>query len=233
MDIKDLSLESFAYNPDDNKAVDELISSYDEFQLDLGSEYMNSNRRRAIKYIILMYDPNSELKQSYNDLYHRKSVAAQLAGFPIKKRTKSFDETVEDALIGTNEEFNTMCVRYMMLFNDPDRVHLMVLEELIRKQTEASMAMGVGAPPSDYKNLTQTLNNTNEQYKSKLRDVFGGDESREMKRKLYEYLTKEKLGMLLPENAASSNIRGEQVVNIDPYKIYEKRRSGKKSGEEE
>jgi len=215
MKFEDLNFKLYKYDPSDPKVIDELIESNEEFKEDLG-EHLNKQRDKVVKYMILMYDMNSELREEYHDLYHRKAMSAQMSGFKILSSTKKFNSEVTDMLIGKNDAVNGMITKFLFLCNNPDHVQLSAIEDMYFRQIKASLSAGGIADPNKFKQIEQNIQILNERYKQKTSDVFGGKESVDLEKKLYEYMSKEKL-RLVPEAAIEALSDGVDFLGINIY----------------
>src|ERR1051326_364396 len=63
---------------------EEMLAGYPVLQTIISDELMRDSRRDAlIRYIIMVYDPESPLVASERDLNFRKAIAAELANLPL------------------------------------------------------------------------------------------------------------------------------------------------------
>jgi hypothetical protein len=217
MNIDDLELNLYLYNPSDKEDIQKLINSYPEFSVELAN--LEKDRERLIQYIIIFYDKNSEVKNRIKDLFQRKASVAQMVGFRLDKNGK-FKETIKECLLGQNDSFNSMCIKYMMLFNNPDIAMLEVMTDLYAKELAKSLKTTPKTPSKDVKETLANIDQLNKQINIKTESIFGGQEPRKLEEKLYYYMEQERL-RLSPEDIARKIQDGERITNIDPYNLYD------------
>lgn len=75
--ITDKELSIIEFNPTVKKP---MLAAYPKLK-----EVLGSGDDRMIRYVVLMYDVSSPLRQHYPDLSKRKEFAASLAGFDLMK----------------------------------------------------------------------------------------------------------------------------------------------------
>lgn len=175
----------FLYDPTNDKDIERLIESHPDFQADLGD--LKSYKKRLLKFIILQYDMNTPLRLEYKNYFKRKGNAALLAGFKRNKSTGKFNENVVNALLGKNDVFNSMIVRYVMQFYNEDYLNLIIYYELLGKIGRE----GLGDVKLSNTNI-QAINNIKDTISELTKELFGGDETRELKGELYKALEMEK-----------------------------------------
>jgi hypothetical protein len=167
---------------------------YPEFK-----ETLTFNKVSAIRYIILMYDlNNSEIQALYPDYMTRKRSCAMMAGFTVTKNR--FAKEVEGAIIGMDQVFNRMIVRYIRLFNNPEYVSYVAYWEMLIKNVEMSMG------EDNAQELTRIRGNI-EGLRINIakitEEVFRGDKTIELKKELYKSMEEERLA-LRPEDIAAA-----------------------------
>lgn len=91
--------------------------------------------QNALTYIVLVYDPESQLFKKEQDSIKRKEHAAIASGMPYTKKEGFSKESIE-ILLGQNEKVNEAIAKYVCMSNS---VHVMALcsyeryyEQLIR-----------------------------------------------------------------------------------------------------
>jgi hypothetical protein len=201
--IQDLDLSSLKYNPANKLDIKKLQEDYPEFGLIL---YENSKlapyHEDILRYIILVYDINSPLWQTTKDHNEKKVKAMLMAGMIADKHGK-FDTPLQEALLyGSDSHISSMIVKYVYLFNNIDYVELVGMIQ-INFQTLKSIMDGKGTKDT-YKQLEQT----SARIKRLTKEVFGGEETKEIKEKLYEYLNMSRLNFR-PEYIAQRLNKGE------------------------
>lgn len=191
MNVKDLDGSLFLYDPTKDTHIEKLKNSHEDFQLDLGS--LNNYRKKLLKFIILQYDLNTPLRIEYKDYFRRKANAALLAGFKRNKQSGKFKEDIANAMIGKNDEVNRMIVRYVMYFYNEDYLQLILYWEYLG-------TFGRGQLNGNINSQTiRALDNIRETISKLTQRIFGGDESVDLKQKLYKALDSEK-NNLHPDN---------------------------------
>lgn len=179
-----------------DKEILEKVEPFPEFLDNPGTHISVPN---AVRYISLMYDMRSELREHYPDTGVRKRECALMSGFELDVETY-FHETVEDMLIGENPVVNSMIVRYIRLFDNPYYLTYVTSWNLLFTEIANSFQ------PQESKNITTINNNIiklNKQISDMAEIVFKGDDTKALKKALYKNMEREHLG-LRPEEIASA-----------------------------
>ena len=175
------------------------FTQYPEFR-----EPLTIDKPTATRYIILMYDiGNEEIQALYPDYMTRKRNCAIMAGFPIEKG--HFEEPVEMALIGKDEAFNKLIVRYVRMFNNPDYVAYVSYWEMLIKNVELSISV---QDPAVIQKVRDNINNLRQMIAQVTKNIFRGDDSFGLAKQLYATMEEEKL-KLRPELMAESVLKKE------------------------
>lgn len=104
---------------------------------------LSVDKDSAIKYMALLYDPESPVVKTITDYIQQRQTAAILAGFEPAEDGK-FDDDVDELMRCMDENFNTMIIRFVRFFNSPTYSLLTVtkqafynkLQHIINTETE-------------------------------------------------------------------------------------------------
>lgn len=197
----------YLIKPFDSSSLKKL-DKYEEFRADAKLPLT-----KLKNYIILLYDINSEMREQISDLGQRKSLAAEVAGFPLFDG--KFHEGVEDMMIGRNKKFNDMLVRYITLFNSPDYITYTAQWELLYKEITRSFTAEDSKETKEIRlNIDALRKNINELS----RIIFYGEDNKELRKALYKHMESDKL-RLRPEYFAE-DIQNDKInISADPYKF--------------
>lgn len=214
MQLKDLDLSVFKYNPDDKKELKRLQEDYPVFKpLFLQNPKLSEYNLDILKYIIILYDKNSPLWEMTKTHEEKKVKAMLMAGFEPGLDGR-FNNDVERALLyGQDEDVATMIIKYVYLFNSIDFSELVgmieynsqILRDIMNRKT---------------KNQTlKDLKETSARIKELTSNIFGGKETKEIEERLYEELSMSKIS-LRPEHIVKKLTEGEEekLFSRDPYK---------------
>ncbi len=197
----------YRYNPEDKSEVYKL-KEFDEFQFEVPA---GTTFEQVAKYIIYLYDKDSDLRSMFFDYRERKKESARLAGFKRGKDGK-YDTPVEGIILGQNKEVNHAIMCYLRQSKDPDFIMYSTYWELLSKEIEDALAID---KPKDReysrKNIEELGNKISELEKS----IFGGVEVEELRKALYAEMEKEKL-RLRPELIANDSKNNRLDIG-DPY----------------
>lgn len=216
MILDDVNENLYLCNPKDDAAIGALIDSYPEFQEDL--DILESQKIKVIRFIILFYDLNNDVKDRITDFWKRKSVCANFAGFQLG-HGKKYSKHVKDFLIGANDVVNSMIIRYLLLFNNPDYIELQVATDMYNKQALKAMRLGISAGASSVKDINDNLTKLNKKIKDTTILVFGGKESSQLEERLYLQMQKDRL-KYRPEDVASVDSKGNKLKDYDIYGLF-------------
>lgn len=221
--LSDYEFSNYLFDPTITDArLERAMSKYKEFTNEL-PKFMK--RGKVLKYIVLMYDINTEMNNVFPDYNTRKRECAILAGFIIEENNK-FDEDVEDFLIGKNEAINDMIARYIRLFNNPDYIAYvsywsMLAHEILASLTTTKLTKEGAVVEKDSADYRYTLNNIDDLTKkinNLSKSIFRGDDSAALRKALYKSMERERLA-LRPESIADMTDKGEVKLKTDPYKL--------------
>lgn len=217
MIIDDVNEKLYLCNPKSELAIESLIDSYPELREEL--DILESQRVKVIKFIILFYDLNSDVKNYVPEFWERKRICATLAGFKLKDG-KKYSKHVKNFLIGSNIVVNGMIIRYLLLFNNPDYIELQVASDMYQKQALKAMKLGISAGADSVKKTNENLTILNKKIKETTILVFGGKESSELEEKLYFEMQRNRLE-LRPEDIANVDKDGNKLKDYDKYNLFQ------------
>lgn len=144
-----------------------------------------------LKYVILMYDVQSPAHREVKEYYQRKRECAKAAEFPVGKDGKWRDDVVS-ILIGEDEWFNALVVKYLALLALPEYTQLIVYLELLARRTRK-----IFDGEDDDKTHT-IINALTEKIKTLTNVIFGSgvtDEIQQARRALYEQAEEDRVRM--------------------------------------
>ena len=181
MNITAQSVSKCLYNPLSGDLKEEMSS-----KLPMIGEYKGGKGKIPInsllKYVILMYDVQSPMQRETKEYYQRKRECAKVAEFPVGKDGKWRDDVVA-ILIGEDEWFNALVVKYLALLALPEYTQLIVYLELLARRTRK-----IFDGEDDDKTHT-IINALTEKIKILTNVIFGSgvtDEIQQARRALYE-----------------------------------------------
>jgi succinate dehydrogenase flavin-adding protein (antitoxin of CptAB toxin-antitoxin module) len=197
---EDINVKNYLYNPFDKTSHDQL-RQYEEFaELD----------EKAIIYIILSYDKNSDVRKEYASRAQQKVESAKLAGY--KFTSNQFNDDVEEILVGENPTINMAIVRYLYLFGIPE---LMALDFYVQKMQQVLNDQRKG---NDEKNSHVVVNFCLGQINDLTSKIFHGQEAIDLRKALYEFSENTKKMRYSPEGMAEKLENDEDPFNgYTPY----------------
>lgn len=217
MELNKIDTHKIKFDPKDLCFLDNF-KGYPEFNPDAWE--FDISRKQVLTYIVLMYDPNSELQEKVPNYWQRKRISAELAGFPIftkGERKGLFSEQEERILLGESDTINRMCIRYCLLFHDVEYLTLVSYMELFIQETMRVMeSNGV----KDTKAIIGNIDSLNGKIRELTELVFGGRESEDMRKELYRSVISEML-IIRPELISKRLLLQEPPINP----VYEYKRS--------
>jgi len=152
-----------------------------------------------LKYVILMYDVQSPMHKETKEYYARKRACAIAAEFPTGKDGKWRDDVVA-ILIGEDEWFNALVVKYLALLALPEYTQLIVYLELLARRTRKIF------DGEDDDKTHIIINALTEKIKELTNKIFGSgvtDEIQQARRALYEQAEDDRVRM-----------RPEDIINL-------------------
>lgn len=174
---------------EDKAVTDKMIALHNDFKAMPSAE--------IFRYIILMYDKNSQLRQDYINMVDRKHRAAELAGF-TKTKSGKYSERYESVMLGQDDTANIQIVRYILQFNENDYLSLCAYTELLVAETIDSMK---AQDASDRQKIVGNIKNITAELRAIEERMLGQDNYKKMRDALYASIDKNRL-QLRPEQVA-------------------------------
>lgn len=203
--LDDINTHDFQFNPKSRIFEKKLI----EISEELGEEIYNVNRKKSLIYISLMYEFNSQLRNMFPNLLDRKRNASIIAGFSMS--TGEFAEEVQRCILGQNERFNKKIVKYLSLSNSIDFMTYAVLEDVLYHWLEDSLKK-----PS--KGAQESIIKLRAQLDSLRQSLFGGEETQDLKKALYEGAATVRLKLTVEDTRELMKENGLEEFNPYPDK---------------
>lgn len=221
MKLAEIDTGGLKYDPKNINSLKKLEKEYPEFTAHLNAGLGDSKetynlepfRYDVMKYIVLLYDKNSPLWGTIQDINQRKITALQLAGFETQKNGHFIPEVQQGIYMGKNSVVNHMIIRYVFQFNNPKfvllvgllQVYINLFSKIQESNPKKDDVIMFKQTAADIERLTS--------------EIFGGKETQELENALYEELHMNKM-LFRPENVADRIAAGESPTNVE---IYEKR----------
>ena len=209
MKQSDIEVKYLMYDPFDEKTVSKL-ESYEEFKVDFGV-----SKKEVITYIILLYDMNTQLRREVPYLNQRKIIAAELAGFKKNKDGK-FKKEYEDVMLGLNGTTEAAISKYIRLFANPKYISLVYYWSILSAEF---FNISSSTESKDFKNTIANIEKLEAKINDHTQVLFGGDETMNIRRALYESVEKENL-KLRPEDIANATEEELETILENPYGDY-------------
>ena len=206
LSIKDVDTSKFTFNPADDDFVEKVEASGEIFKKDIP----NVNKKKLFGYLVLMYDPNSELRRTISVLPHRKMMAALAAGFALNPKTNKFSDEVENALSGANMDVNRMAAELEVIIGGLDilahSAYTRIFIELVAASNNKDKAKDLVPLIAKVRNEIDILE----------KKILGGDEVSLMKKALY--LSSRKVGLnIRMEDIVERLEKGDDLADFNEY----------------
>ena len=220
MELKDIDSSQFVFDFKDDKFVQKL-RAHKQFLLPPKLSYTSKDQtitfdydyKQLFTYISLMYEIKSPLHVEVPAYPHRKTKAAQLAGYKFNKYDE-FEPEVEAILIGDVEAVNIAIVHYVTMQRVADYLMYTSFQGLLQRE-HISAASGK-AQKDSIKNIKDLTAET-ERLSQKL---FGGEESRKLRDTLYGAAEFERLKLRSEDIAKIVEETGDVPEDFNPYGDY-------------
>lgn len=124
------------------------LKSFIEFTAVIEYEDEIIDKNKILKYVFLLYDHNSPLKQ-HDNLIKRKIVAAQIAGFKTDK-DGYFEPAVDLAMRGLLPEVNRMIIRFCRIYGSAIYSALITVTEAYYYKLQLTLS-----PSSEHKTKSE------------------------------------------------------------------------------
>lgn len=145
------------------------------------------------RFIVLMYNFNSENRKKYQDYMERKKECAIQAGFEFDE---TFEPEVEEMLFGQNDTANRLIIDYVISLGSPDLTRYVAFQQMLSTQVTQSMRE---TDEKSVKVVRENINNISEDLKEIEVNLFGGSDQ-SLRKSLYASMV-DKL-RLRPEHVA-------------------------------
>jgi hypothetical protein len=208
--LSKINTSRFIFDPKKNGFELEMVDRSYVFDLE-------SERKQWLTYITVVYDLNSEIRRNTREYNQRKIEGAQIAGFNMVDG--EFQKGVEDVLLGKNEDFNRAVVQYVYYNYNNDYKLLYVLEESYNRAIFDQGSKLKVVSEKDRKNLTETKLQIEELEER----LFGGHETLDMRKALYEGTENIRTRMLRKEG----EMEEYEINGLDGFSPYGKYRPEK------
>lgn len=220
-----ISTKGLLFDPYSPTLIEEL-SKFEEFQQDIKP----LDKECTFKFIIFMYDMNSEMRMLHPQWAERKIKCGLLAGW-VADKYGQFDQYVMAMLEGRNEKVNDMITRYCLMFPSPFYAAYISMWELLAREVRNSFSY-----QSDSK-LTTTIRGNIQSLTKQLDEysemIFGGETTIGLKNSLYKTVITSKL-RLRPEIMARDIASGElDIPDLYYKKIIPVNKGGRPRGKKD
>ena len=196
----------FLLKPFDKDLVKDL-QKYPEFQINI------PQKEKLFAFMVIMWEPaNTDFRRLYPNYYERKREAALLAGLTTDKNGH-FPSEIEGIIMGTNDDFNTAVVRYLMLFGLPDYPALIAQLELQAKELVAAFSP---SEAKDRKIIRENIDKSTERIAEYEEKIFGGAETENVRKALYHNIEADRIRWR-PEYVASDIAQKKLKVAHDQF----------------
>ena len=132
-DVKNLDTTKMLISPNDPRLVKYMESNIPSIK-SIKIKYKDKvfTRSMVYRYIILQYDPNSEI-QSLQQLewFAKKYQSVGYAGFKLKKGNDGhmrFDKEVDEMIMGKNDAINDIIIEFLAWSNNTQWQYLVFLK---------------------------------------------------------------------------------------------------------
>lgn len=175
------------------------LQQYQEFKELDSIENVDANN--IMRYIILYYDPGSQIRELYNEIGKQKFEAAKLAGFELDG--DHFEPEVEEILYSENEVANKAIIRYLRILKNAKYSQLMIYTDSLYSELQRLRNAG-----GRTKETIENIDKLESRVAELTREFLSGDMSRGLVYSLYSTMEAEEL-----------NITPEEIAVLhDPFK---------------
>ncbi len=208
--LDDFDFTGYLYDPTlPDRDLISALEKFPEFKVHISKHI---SRATVIRYIIMMYDFNTEMPEYFPDYMVRKREVARISGFKLRDGDR-FREEVEDILIGENQQVNDMIVRYVKLFENPDYVTYVSYWSMLNAEVVKSLAAN---DAKEVKIIRENIDKLRQTIGELSREIFKGDDSKSLRRALYRGMERDKLGIRPEEKAEMFAPPGERLQLLRP-----------------
>jgi len=218
--IKDLDCSRMIVNPLSPTLVTFLESKMPQIK-NLDIEYTPKvfTKAQVFRWVILMYDVNSEIQARHSlDWFSKKYEAAGYSGFELKKSRDGymrFDERVDNMVLGKNDAINDLIIAFLGWSNITKWNYTVFLQESMLSLTRDAIGRNIT-------NVTKTSKEYRELYNEfhKLSNEIGHtfEETQEFVSRFYYQIEQSRLA-IKPEDFAKSIAGGDDLRADNPFSV--------------
>lgn len=198
-------------DPTDADFVNKFKSLHPDFREDLS--FSEVSEKSFFAYVVLTYDIESPYVIKYRDWAQRRREAAKRCNFP--KKGDRYTDEVESFIFGFNKKTNKIILRYLFIQSDLDFINYQSYQSLYYRQSQAAIDLTFDNP-AHYDKLKQNIDALTADMKALQTAIFHGDETKEMKKAFYDFVSNLSLD-IRPEDIAEKKGNGEEIVDEKPY----------------
>lgn len=195
--MEEIDTSGFFYDPKDKNFQTTMHRKDPAFTF----EHTPISNIATLRYITLMYDPNSEIRNNVLSYPTRKRIAAKLAGFKMDD-TGKFDKDTEEMLLGQNKYANRAIAQYCFLTLNIHYVAHAAYLDMYFKALEETRGLYDKAS-------RESLDDLQKKILSYEKLILGGNEVTEMKKALYALSRKIELDFTM--EAIAKELRGGMI----------------------
>ena len=218
-DISDLDCSKMLINPQSPKLVRYLEKNIPSFKR-APIKYVDKvfTKTNVYKYILLMYDQESEIQKRQSlDHFGKKYEAVGYAGFKLKKGHDGhdrFDKRVDEMVFGKNDAINDMIADFLAWSNNNQWQYIVFLKEAMLGFVRDSLGRKINkhSQSQDYVKLYQNYRTAS----NELAHVFA--EPEEFVSRFYYKIEQSRLA-IRPEDYAKKLSEGDDLRSDNPYQV--------------
>lgn len=213
MELKHLDTSKFRFDPKKPTFEEDLIKESKVFDLSL----KGINRKKALTYIVLMWDINSEILRSGKDYIVRKYESATAAGFNLHEVDTStgkrmvFSKAAEDLFVGENEHFNKAVIQYVSFMHSLEYIRYVVLTYQYNKLAQESLKSMSDKDNTFMRNMLDDMRELE-------KGLFSDEEVKSVRKSLYEGTSRTLLKLRPEDEVDEYAING--LADWGPYSDY-------------
>jgi len=207
MNLKDLNTTKFLVDPNNQAFVRKMIALSHDFDFLIP----RVDKKKALRWLVLMYDKNSYFRKDINNFLQRMYEAGVTAGFSRDGEGK-FSKDVENFMIGENDDFNKAVTRYLIAQYNVEYVKLVAYDFNYYKLYKAS----IKSWDKDMKKLMDDMMDDINELHEKL---YGFDAPENMRKALYERTDASKLD-IRPE-AMAEKFMMNGLIDLNQWGDYD------------
>ena len=216
-DIKSLDCSKMYVNPLHPRLVnfmEDNIPSLKKIEVEFQAKVFTKSM--VYRYILLLYDPNSEIARMQADWFKKKNEACLFAGFKLSKSTDGnlrFDKRVDEMVYGKNKGITDMIVEFLAWVNNHKWNYTVFLYETMINFLRESIGGNTSAKVSkEYRELY------NDFYKLSNEVGHVHEETEEFAARFYWKIEEARLSNR-PEDMAIAINNGETFNSDSPYPV--------------